>query len=128
MREIHDMSGPRGAPAALFGFVPSTTPTQATVTQGAVVRQLTALFGAAAGEPERVLIHDWRDEVFTSPPDVTALSDYQSYGDIRFAEPVMDGRLLIASTETSPVAPGHIEGAIHAGERAAATVLDSAAH
>jgi len=125
MREIHDMSGPGGTPAALFGFVSSASPTQPTVTPTEILDQLTTLFGSIAGEPDHLLIHDWRNEPLTSPPGVELLSAYQTYGDRRFGEPAMDGRLIIASTETSPVAPGHIEGAIHAGREAAATVLDS---
>ncbi len=127
MREIHDMSGPDATPAALFGFVPSTSSTQPTVTETEVLTQLIDLFGPRAGDAERVLIHDWHREPLTSPELVEQLTDYGTYGDPRFAEAAMDGHLLLASTEMSPVTPGHIEGAFHAGERAAATVIASAA-
>jgi monoamine oxidase len=70
MREIHDMSGPGGDPAALFGFVPPTRPGAPTVTRVAVLEQLTELFGPEAAEPEDLFIHDWRTEVHTSPEGV----------------------------------------------------------
>ena len=37
----------------------------------------------------------------------------------------MDGRLHWASTETATMTPGHIEGALVAGERAVRAILSS---
>lgn len=122
MREVHDMSGPGGSPAALFGFVPQQTG-EATPDVDAVLTQLIALFGDDAARPTEVAIHDWRAEPDTSPPGVERLTAYQTFGDARFAEPALDGRLHWASTETAVESPGHIEGALAAGERAAAAIL-----
>lgn len=124
MREIHDMSGPDGAPAALFGFC-ALEPGAAAPTEAEAIAQLSALFGDEAGEPTDVFIMDWRTEAFTSPPNVERLTNYQTYGHPRFQEPALDGRLHWASTETSPVAPGHIEGALTAAERAAGAIVNS---
>ena len=121
MRELHDMSGPDGDPAALFGFAPLGTDGQAP-SREAVLAQLGELFGARAAEPVELVIQDWRAEPFTSAPGVAGLQNYQTYGHAGFAEPV-NGRLHWASTETSPVAPGHIEGALAAAERTAAAIL-----
>jgi len=126
MREIHDMSGPDGSPAALFGFCPvphgDPAPTEQEVTA-----QLVELFGDDAASPSDVVIMDWRTEPFTSPPNVEHLTNYQTYGHPEFQKAAMDSRLHWASTETSPVAPGHIEGALAAAERAATAVLSSLA-
>ena len=62
---------------------------------------------------------DWRAERYTSRTDTIGLSDYQTYGHRVFQQPALAGRLHWASTETSPVAAGHIEGALTAGDRAA---------
>lgn len=124
LREIHDMSGPDGSPAALFGFC-GLAPGAPAPTEREVVAQLTELFGAAASEPTKVLVMDWRAEEFTSPPNVEGLTNYQTYGHPAFQEPALGGRLHWASTETSTVAPGHIEGALTAAERAASQVLRS---
>jgi monoamine oxidase len=46
-----------------------------------------------------------------------------TYAHPLYQEPAANGRLHWASTETAPVAPGHIEGAIAAAERAAAAII-----
>lgn len=122
LRELHDMSGRDGQPAAIFGFAQpgagNPTPTDAQV-----LEQLVALFGSQAGEPVNLHIQDWRREFFTSPDNVDELTNYQTYGHPTFAEPILDGRGHWASTETATTAPGHIEGALQAAERAATAVL-----
>lgn len=125
LRELHDMSGVDGVPAALFGFVPARRVGEATVTEAAVVEQLVAMFGQDAAEPDVVHIRDWRTEPHTSPVDVELLTSYEWFGDRRYAEPAADGRLHWSSTETSPDFPGHIEGALIAAERAARAVIDA---
>jgi monoamine oxidase len=125
LRETHDMSGPGGTPAALFGFAPPTAPTDPTVERAAILHQLTTLFGPQAATPEELWIQDWRTERFTSPPGVAALTGMDTFGSPAFSTPTLDGRLHWASTETAQESPGHIEGALAAGERAAAAVLRS---
>lgn len=122
LREIHDMSGPNGTPAALFGFAQPGVGAPAP-DRGAVVDQLTALFGAAAAAPLDLWIHDWRTEPFTVTADGLGLGDYSTYGHPVFQRPSLQGHLHWASTETAPEAAGHIEGALAAAERAAAAVL-----
>ncbi len=123
-REIHDMSSPTGRPAALFGFAPSPSEPEAAVTEDAVVAQFVELFGEKAAVPRRVTIVDWSAELYTSPPDASSMNAYQAYGHPLFAEPLFGGHMYWASTETSPVAPGHIEGALAAGERSARQILN----
>lgn len=122
MREIHDMSGADGTPAAIFGFcglpIGAPAPTSEEVTS-----QLVDLFGPQAASPTSVTVMDWRRETFTSPPMAEQLTNYQTYGHPLFQEPSLNGRLHWASTETSPVAPGHIEGALTAAARAVSTIL-----
>jgi len=123
MREIHDMSGPDGTRPALFGFVPPTHPGSPTVTRDQVLEQLRLLFGVDAPVPTEVLIRDWRAERYTSPDAVESLGAYETYGHPVYGRAALDGRLHWASTETAGEAPGHIEGAIAAGTRAASAVL-----
>lgn len=125
MREIHDMSGPSGDPAALFGFVPLQEG-KPKPTDTDIVEQLAVLFGDEASHPTELLVQDWRSETFTSPPGVERLVSYEYFGHESFATPSIDGRLHWASTETSTVAPGHIEGALAASERAARHILQHA--
>jgi len=123
MREIHDMSGVGGAPAALFGFVPPSATDAPDVDRDQVLRQLVELFGPTMPDPTEVLVQDWRGEAFTSPRDVQRLQAYELFGHAVYQEPA-EGRICWASTETSREAPGHIEGALAAGARAAAAILE----
>ena len=128
MREVHDMSGPDGIPAALFGFAPAGDSMSAAISPAAVIEQLVAMFGPDAAHPVEVLIHAWRDEPFTSPPDVARLTSYETYGHALYSEAALDGRLHWASTETATTNPGHVEGALQAAHRAATAVLNQTLH
>ncbi|MFH7333905.1 flavin monoamine oxidase family protein [Streptomyces sp. KHY 26] len=121
LQEIHDMSGPDGDPAALFGFAHART-----VRPGfeqAVTAQLARLFGPAAAAPAVLHVQDWSAERWTAPSTVRHLADYALFGHHLYQRPALDGRLHWASTETATDHAGHIEGALAAGERAARSVL-----
>ena len=128
MRELHDISGPDGSPAAIFGFVPGQAAGEPPPEKAEVVQQMVELFGPDAANPTEVFIQDWRIEEWTSPPGVERLNAYQTYGHELFQSPSLDGRLHWASTETATVSPGHIEGAIAAAGRAAAAIQDALKH
>jgi monoamine oxidase len=123
LREIHDMSGPGGDPAAIFGFAQPSAGAQP-VTERDVLEQLEEIFGPYAARPIELLVADWRTEQFTSPPGVERLGEYQTYGHRLYQQPALDGRLHWASTETSVVAPGHTEGALAAASRAVGEILE----
>lgn len=124
LREIHDMSGPDGRPAALFGFA-SPPPGAPAPEPDEVIAQLVDIFGPDAGSPLEVVVADWRHDPDTVPPTPASATPMQTYGHPWFQEPAGDGRIHWASTETAPVAPGHIEGAIAAAERAVAAIVRS---
>ncbi|MGQ4486022.1 flavin monoamine oxidase family protein [Streptomyces sp. SAS_281] len=121
LQEIHDMSGPDGDPAALFGFAHART-----VRPGfeqAVTAQLARLFGPAASSPVALHVQNWSTEQWTAPSTVQHLTDHALFGHRLYQQPALDGRLHWASTETATDHAGHIEGALAAGERAARAVL-----
>ncbi len=126
MREFHDMSGPDGQPAVLFGFVPNQLLAD-TITDQQVCTQLVELFGPAASDPLEIIITDWRTQPDTSPPGVETLQQYQTYGHSAWQTPIFDGRLHWTSTETSLKAPGHIEGALAAADRTVSAIVGSTA-
>ncbi len=123
MREVHDMSGVDGLPGALFGFVPPRTVGEPTVTESAIIEQLVVMFGPDAAAPDAIHIRNWRAEPHTSPARVEQLTAYERFGDRRYAEAALGGRLHWSSTETSPDFPGHIEGALAAAHRAACAII-----
>lgn len=117
LRELHDLSGPGGVPAALFGF--GSGP----MDPAAVVAQLVRLFGVQAGTPSQVLVQDWARERLTSPAGVERLGAHHLFGHPALRAPSLQGRLHWASTEVGVVSPGHVEGALEAAEHAVASVL-----
>lgn len=117
LREVHDMSGPGGVPAALFGFAP-LSPGGRPPTEDEVIAQLVDIFGRGAAAPTEVIIKDWRADSHTAPPNTGAGTATSTYAHRLYQEPAGDGRLHWASTETAPTSPGHIEGAIASAERA----------
>jgi monoamine oxidase len=123
LQEIHDMSGPAGDPAALFGFAAAPTPgTLDPTLPDRSVSQLARLFGPEAAQPAELLVHDWSCETYTCPPGYTAGGSHL-FGHREFRQPALRGRLHWACTETATVHAGHIEGALQAGARAARAVL-----
>ncbi|MFK7920072.1 MAG: flavin monoamine oxidase family protein [Ilumatobacter sp.] len=121
MREIHDLSGPDGMPAALFGFA-STTSASGPISRSEVLEQLVRIFGDQAGGPVELTLTDWRSETLTSPPEVERLTEYATFGHPAYQQPMLNGRLHWVSTETAPTGAGHIEGALAAAERTAAHI------
>jgi monoamine oxidase len=117
LRELHDMSGVNGDPAALFGFAP-LGPGPPTPTEHDIVSQLVEILGPEAAAPLEVIIKDWRLDRHAVPPGARPLTPMETYAHPRYQEPAGDGRIHWASTETAPDAPGHIEGAIAAAARA----------
>ena len=124
LREIHDMSGPNGQPASLFGFGQTGAHGVAELSEASVIEQLVSMFGAVAGRPETVIIQDWKAEPWTSPYGVERLDAYQTYGHDLYQRAALGGRLHWSSTETSVINPGHIEGALAAAERAVRAIVD----
>lgn len=118
-RELHDHSGPEGAPAALFGFAPvarfagSTTPEVV----DAFTAQLSRLFGADSPAPGEVQVVDWRSERYTAPAVAHPEASSANYGHAVFQQSVHE-RVRWASTETATAFAGHIEGGIRAGAAA----------
>lgn len=121
LRELHDISGPGGHPAVLFGFAPAQLTGPGF--EDAALSQLGRLFGPKAAEPESLWVQDWSDEHWTSPPSVHRLADYSLFGHALYQQPALGGRLHWASTETAAGYAGHIEGALAAAERAVHALL-----
>ncbi len=130
MHEIHDASGPTGAPAALFGFSGVSSredsnqrdPAQPFPSREAVLAQLTRLFGPAAKEVQEIFQQDWSREPQTSPPDVAKRENYNLFGHSLYTKAYLRGGLHFCSCETSGLG-GHIEDALHASTRTVSAIL-----
>ena len=113
--ELHDMSGPGGQPAALFGFAHAAS--MHAGVELVIREQLIRMFGPPAAEPVQLLIQDWSREQWTTPPGIGGLPDYALFGHPMYQQSELGGRLHWSSTETARTYAGHIEGALEAAER-----------
>ncbi|MFD2787895.1 flavin monoamine oxidase family protein [Hymenobacter rubripertinctus] len=127
LTEIHDASPPEGRPGVLFGFFAGPHPLRRAAPaarQAAVVAQLARIFGPAAAQPLAYEELDWTREPFTSTPaDAAPPSSVPLQGPAILAQPLWHNTLHWAGAETATGEWGRLDGAIEAGQRAAAQVL-----
>ena len=121
LAEIHDMSGPGGEPAALFGFARAASMHPAIEMD--IREQLTRMFGPSAAAPIELLIQDWSQEKWTAVPSAGGSPEYGMFGHPVYQRPALEGRLHWSSTETAQAFAGHIEGALEAAERTTSAIL-----
>jgi monoamine oxidase len=129
-----DSSPPAGEPAVLASFVAGGR----AVTLGAlpadqrrrlILNDLIAYWGPEAGEPIDLIEQVWNEEPFTGGAFTSFLTPGCWTSHARLAAgplghaPANHGPILWAGTEVSPRWPGYFEGAIEAGELAAATAI-----
>ena len=129
--EAHDHSGIDGKPAAIFGFV--GWPAEARrrnpdrLREG-ILEQLSQCFGAAAPEPNQLIMEDWAtNPSIVSKLDMKRPPDHPDIGPGVLRQSHLDGRVWFAVSETSLVSPGLIAGAFAAGERAARDIISDKA-
>ena len=119
LHEMHDLSGPDGSPAAIFGFARARQPDGLDETD--VRAQLARIFGPRAGFPQKLQIQDWSREQWTNPRSakgyVPSAPDHSLFGHVMYQQPQLGSRLHWSSTETATHYAGHIEGALEAAER-----------
>ena len=87
-----------------------------------VLDRLADVLGEQARQPRAYVDHDWDTEAFSGGCPV-ALPAPTARVPVAFDPTVRDGRVAWAGTETSTVWRGYVDGAIAAGQRAAAQVL-----
>ena len=64
----------------------------------------------------------WKDEIFTSQNNEAFLLPHQNNGHALLMESKFDGRLHFAGTETSPIFPGYMEGAVLSAQRVVSNI------
>jgi monoamine oxidase len=121
LSEVHDHSQPEG-PAALFGFIgwPPEARDPAPLT-AAIRAQLARCFGPDTPPPISITLQDWSREALICTPDDHAGAHPDRPAPI-LRQPHLDGTLHLAVSELSLRSPGLIEGALDAGQTAAATL------
>jgi monoamine oxidase len=126
MGEIHDATTASGA-AALFGFLGIDADRRQAAGTALLTRacldQLVRLFGDEARRPAATLLMDWTAEVFTATVDDRRGGAHPVPQRGPWVSGAWRDRLSLAGSETSVTDPGYLAGAIDAGSRAAAEVL-----
>ena len=134
-----DSAPPEGHPAVLASFVAGERALALAALSAAqrrtlILRDLVAYWGPAAGEPLELVEQPWNSDAwsggaFTSFPAPGSWSSHArlAAGLEGGPGPASHGRVLWAGTEVSPRWPGYFEGAIEAGERAAAAAAQHCA-
>jgi monoamine oxidase len=125
-----DNSPPDGAPGVLMGFIgghEARTLGQlpAADQRAAALQSFANYFGDQARSPRDFILMNWSTEAWTRGCPVSILSPGVLY-DFGPALRERVGRIHWAGTETSTYWNGYMDGAVRAGERAAAEVLGQA--
>ena len=122
-----DSGPPEGQPAVLAGFIAGERALRlgampALQRRQLVIDDLVAYWGPEAAKPLELVEHNWNKEPWSGGAFTSFLIPGTWTGPARLAA-ANHGRVIWAGSEVSPRWPGYFEGAIEAGERAAATAL-----
>jgi monoamine oxidase len=109
------------APAALGGFVALNAAQRQHFSRGLpllVASQLAQLFGPEAQDGE-LFLQDWATEPWTCSAADLQHPTEPPQADPLLRQPLWQGRLLLAGSETAAHGAGHMEGALEAADRVA---------
>lgn len=123
IEEIHDHSNAKDTFYSLKGFLRADLKALSSSEREQLVKaQVIKLFGQEAAN--YISYHDlvWINEDYTSVKSAVPLMPHQNNGHPQLSRPLMDNKLLIAGTESSPVYGGYMDGAVYSGIKAAQQV------
>ncbi len=122
--EMYDHTSTDGTRFALKGFLAGRAyQLSPAARRQAVLDQLATWFGPEARDAQAYGDVCWRNDAFTRVPDLEELFPHQNNGHPMLREPLFDGRLLLAGSETADAFPGYMDGAVNAARRVVADVL-----
>lgn len=111
---------------AIKGFLaPGLTHESATNRQRLVRDQLRRIYGEEALLGGEYLEYPWAEDPFTYAPYARPVGPHQHNGHPSLREPIFDGRLLLAGSETAGAFPGYMDGAVESAEFTAKRLLDT---
>ncbi|MEM1128561.1 MAG: FAD-dependent oxidoreductase [Bacteroidota bacterium] len=126
MVEIHDATTASGS-AALFGFLGAgaeqRTALGETALSRACIDQLGRMFGADARTPRATLFKDWAADPLTATAADQRAGGHLVPDAAAWVTGPWRERLALSGSETSPVEPGYLTGAVFAAKRAVSEVL-----
>lgn len=126
-REVYDHTNAANTRFALKGFLsPEADALSRSAREHRVVDQLAGLLGKKAYEYLSYTEKRWQEEVFTHADYGKMVFPHQNNGHPFLRQPLMNRKLYLAGTETSPFFGGYLDGAVHSGLAAAQNVLTHA--
>jgi monoamine oxidase len=120
IQEVHDHSNFENNFFVLKGFLnPDLVNLNQAQRKELVIDSMIKLFGEEA--KTFISYHEsvWLNEKFTSNGESSYLAPHQNNGHSLLAKPLLNGRLIMAGSETSSSFPGYMDGAVNSGLRAA---------
>ena len=126
LAEVHDASTASGT-AALFGFVGIGADDRTRIGEErlkqAGVEQLGRLFGDQALRPRAVLFKDWSTDRDTATADDRIGGAHPNPDRKPWVSGEWVGRVSLAGSETSPLNPGYLAGAVEASQIAVENII-----
>lgn len=127
IEEVHDHSQEEGF-FALKGFLrPQLASLTKAEREAMVSQQLQKMFGPEAAKYLAYEDRPWLQQKYTSVAGLPGLVPHQNNGHPQLSEAQMNGKLLLAGTESSPVYGGYMDGAVYAGTQQALKVINALA-
>ena len=124
--ELYDHSDVADEHYALVGFLNPTYFALAPAERRAMVLdQLRKYYGEQVDTYTAYAETVWRDEPLTFAPYTNHVLPHQHNGHLVFREPYLDGRLLIAGSETADQFPGYMDGAVRSAAWVAAEIAQT---
>ncbi|MEL6557540.1 MAG: FAD-dependent oxidoreductase [Bacteroidota bacterium] len=123
--EIHDHVNFENNAFALKGFLsPSAVKLDYAYREKLVINQLKRFYGKTA--TNYIAYHEtlWAEEQYTMGGLSNDLVPHQNAGNPQFQQAVLNGKLIISGSETSPVFGGYMEGAVYAAKITASQVFE----
>ncbi|GGK66686.1 flavin monoamine oxidase family protein [Rufibacter glacialis] len=126
IQEMYDHSNAEETRFALKGFLSSSaSKLEEEQRESAVRKQLVKLLGAEAAHYLSYTEKVWQKEEYTFAEYGRFLMPHQNNGHPLYAQPLMNGKLHVAGSETSPYFGGYLDGAVYSGLAVATKVADS---
>lgn len=124
-REVHDHCNVEESLYALKGFLSAEALALSRKEREAkVIAQLSRLLGKEAAKYLSYTEKLWQQEAFTFEEYKEYLMPHQNNGHPLYSRPLMNDKLFLAGTETSPHFGGYLEGAVYSGLATARAVLN----
>lgn len=126
-QEVYDHTNRENTRFARKGFLaPAAYALPREERERRVVQQLSGLIGKSAQEYLSYSEKLWKEEIYTYSDYPEVVLPHHNNGHPLFKQPLMNGKLYLSGTETSPVFGGYMDGAVYSGLTAAQQVLSAA--